>query len=247
LGKETFVGFGNYIAVIQDPEFWFSLGRTLYFTFLLAVLGTLMGLGYALLLNEPFKGRGLLRALIIIPWAIPAVVDALLWAWIYHSQVGALNGLLYQLGLIKDYMTFLRGGLWALTAIAVAFLWQGSSFAGLLFLAGLQAIPEDMYDAAEIDGANVLQRFIHVTLPWLRPILTIVLVILTLYGFLLFDHIYVMTAGGPGTDTTVLSWYIFTVTFTYYRLGKGTAAAFILTGIVMILAYFYVKLIYQER
>jgi ABC-type sugar transport system permease subunit len=246
LGTREFFWLRNYIDVIVDPDFWGAMSRTLYFTAFLTVLGTLIGLGYALLLNEKFRGCGLLRGILIIPWAIPPVVDALLWTWIYHSQLGALNGLLYQLGLIRDYITFLSGGLWALTAIGVAFLWQGASFAGLLFLASMQAIPREQYEASEVDGANTLQRFWYITLPWLKPMMAIVLVLFTLYGFLLFDHIYVMTAGGPGKSTTVLSWYIFTVTFTYYRIGKGTAASFILAGICVILAYLYVKLIYRK-
>jgi len=237
------VGLQNYARILADPLYWSSLWRTLYFVGAFVVEATLVGMGMALVLHERFPGRPLMRSLLLIPWSLSRVVVGLLWIGILDFEFGALNGLLYDLGLIDRYIAFFKNGFTALNVLVSVYMWNQAPFATLLFLAGMQSISLDLYSAAEVDGAGYWQRFRYVTMPALRPILFLVLVLATVNGFLMLDLIYVLTMGGPGHDTTTISWLGFQTTFTFFRFGPGTAILYTLTALCLLLAVVYHRLI----
>jgi multiple sugar transport system permease protein len=241
-----FIGIDNYREVLESEEFWAALRITLQFTLLVVGLVVLLGLGIALLLNREFAGRGLVRTLILLPWAIPPVVNGLMWQWIYDSKVGALNGLLTSLGLITEYRGWLSSPLSALLALAFADVWNAMPLAVILLLAALQRIPGELYDAARVDGGTPFQLFRHVTFPWLAQPLLIVLILQTLSAIRAFDIIYVLTAGGPGTATTTLTWKTFLTTFDSLDFGLGNAYAFTVSFITLCLALVYFQLLYRR-
>lgn len=243
--KWTFVGLKNYAQVISEPLFLDSLLRTAYFTVFTVTLGILLGLGMALVLNEAFPGRGIMRSVLLVPWAMSSVVVGILFAWIYDGQYGVLNAALTGLGLIQDYVPWLRNGFAALNLVGLAWVWHTAPLAALLLLAGLQAIPPNLYNAAKIDGAGAWHRFWHITLPWLRPMLLNALILASINAIMAFDIIYVITSGGPGTATTVLSWYGYVTTFNFSRFGEGTAILYILSLLSLLLALLYMRVLQQ--
>jgi ABC-type sugar transport system permease subunit len=206
------VGIQNYTRIFADPLYWSSLWRTLYFVAAFVVEAVLVGLGMALVLHERFAGRPVVRSLLLVPWSLSRVVVGLLWIGILDFEFGALNGLLWNLGLIDRSIAFFKDGWSALNVLVSVYMWNQAPFATLLFLAGMQSIAVDLYSAAEVDGAGYGQRFRYVTLPALRPILFLVLVLATVNGFLMLDLIYVLTMGGPAHDTTTVSWLGFQTT-----------------------------------
>ncbi|MHB9004951.1 MAG: ABC transporter permease subunit, partial [Coriobacteriia bacterium] len=242
----TFVGLDNYTRVVPDTVFRESLARTLYFAVLTVGGGVLVGLGAALVLNERLWGRGVMRSILLVPWATSSVVVGILWYWIYNGQYGTLNGLLFKFGLISDYIPWLRDGFTALNLVGIAYIWHTAPLAALLFLAGLQAIPPSLYGAAKIDGASAWSRFLHITLPWLRPMMLNVLLLTTINSIMAFDLIYVMTAGGPGSATTVFAWLGYATTFQFFRFGEGSAVLYLLSILCLILALFYIRLLYRR-
>jgi multiple sugar transport system permease protein len=237
----TFVGFRNYADLFASRDFWDALATTLRFAAVSVTLIVLLGLAFALILNEPFPGRGCVRALVLVPWAIPPVVNGLLWLWIYDAHVGALNGALLQLHVIDSYVSWLanKDPVVVIGAVVLANVWKSVPFAVIVLLAALQAIPQELYDAARVDRAGVWQRFRHVTLPWLLHPLIIVLILETMTTFQVFDIIYVLTGGGPGTTTTVLSWVAYRTAFKSLDMGHGNAYAYVLAGIQFLLAVVY--------
>jgi len=237
------VGLKNYLQVFDDPLYWSSLWRTLYFVGAFVAEATLAGMGMALVLNERFAGRPLMRSLLLIPWSLSRIVVGLLWVGILDFEFGALNGLLHQAGLIDSYIAFFKSGWSSLNVLVSVYMWNQAPFATLLFLAGMQSIGEDQYAAAEVDGAGYWQRFAHVTLPALRPILFLVLVLCTVNGFLMLDLIYILTMGGPGYDTTTISWLGFQTTFKFFKFGPGTAILYTLTGLCLLMTLLYHRLI----
>jgi len=237
------VGFQNYVRIFDDPLYWSSLWRTLYFVAAFVLEATLVGFGMALVLNERFAGRPLMRSLLLIPWSLSRVVVGLLWIGILDFEFGAFNGLLYNLHLVDGSIAFFKDGFSALNVLVSVYAWNQAPFAALLFLAGMQSISTDLYSAAEVDGAGYWQRFRHLTLPALRPILFLVLVLATVNGFLMLDLIYVLTMGGPGHDTTTVSWLGFQTAFTFFKFGPGTAILYTLTALCLLLTLVYHRLI----
>lgn len=237
------IGLQNYARIFADPLYWSSLWRTLYFVAAFVTEATIVGLGMALVLQERFTGRWLMRSLLLIPWSLSRVVVGLLWIGILDFEFGALNGLLWRLGLIDGYIAFFKHGWSALNVLVSVYMWNQAPFATLLFLAGLQSISLDLYSAAEVDGAGYWQRFRYVTLPALRPIVFLVVVLATVNGFLMLDLIYVLTMGGPGHDTTTISWLGFQTTFTFFKFGPGTAILYTLTALCLCLTFVYHRLI----
>ena len=237
------VGLQNYATIFDDPLYWSSLWRTLYFVAAFVLEATLVGLGMALILNERFAGRPLMRSLLLIPWSLSRVVVGLLWIGILDFEFGAFNGLLYNLDLVDGSIAFFKDGFSALNVLVSVYAWNQAPFAALLFLAGMQSISTDLYSAAEVDGAGYWQRFRHLTLPALRPILFLVLVLATVNGFLMLDLIYVLTMGGPGHDTTTVSWLGFQTAFTFFKFGPGTAILYTLTALCLLLTLVYHRLI----
>jgi multiple sugar transport system permease protein len=200
----------------------------------------------ALLLNEPFPGRGFVRTVALVPWAIPPVVNGLMWQWIYDAKVGALNGLLVGLRILPAYRGWLSNQTDALLALVTAHVWNALPLGVILLLAALQTIPAELYDAGRADGSSAWQLFRHVTLPWLAQPLLVVLVLQTMLAIRVFDVIYVLTSGGPGTSTTTLVWQTYLTTFDSLDFGLGNAYAYTVSLITLGLALVYFHLLYRR-
>lgn len=236
-----FVGLGNYIEALRDPVLAVVIRNTAHFAGFTIVGTVVFGLGVALLLNESFFGRGFARTILMLPWSLSQVVLALLFGWIYNGSFGALNGLLLSLGLIDTYIGWLATGTRAMNLLVIAFLWHVIPLSALLFLSAIQTVPEDLYKSAKVDGANVFKRFWYVTLPWLRPTFSIVLVLSTLNGLLAFTLIYILTAGGPGRATMVLAYWGYDIAFQSLNLGTGAAIFYLLTLVASAFALLYAR------
>jgi len=241
-----FIGLENYASILESSEFWSSLWITVKFTLLVVTVVTLLGVAIALLLNQRFPGRSALRTLILLPWAIPPVVNGLMWQWIYDSKIGALNGLLVSLGVISEYRGWLSEPTSALLALAFADVWNVLPLAVILLLAALQKIPGELYEAARMDGAGGFQSFWFITFPWLAQTLLVVLILQTLSAIRAFDVIYVLTAGGPGTSTTTLTWKTYLTTFENLDFGLGNAYAYVVSLITLGFALVYFRVLYRR-
>jgi multiple sugar transport system permease protein len=239
--RAPFVWFGNYVKVFQDSLFWESVLRTASFTVMsvlaIMVIATLM----AMLLNEEFRGRRVLSAILLIPWAIPYVANGLMWKWIYDSGYGALNGLLMQLGLIDKYIVMLGDASKTLPLIANAFVWKEVPLATILLLVTLKSIRPDLYSAARVDGANAWQRFVHITLPSLVPGFALVVIYETMMAIRHFDLFFVLTEGGPADASHVVAWQVYVETFRKLAFGTGAALAYIMAVATFVLAWFVIR------
>jgi multiple sugar transport system permease protein len=241
-----FIGLDNYSEILKSPEFWSALWITVQFTVMVVALVAIFGVLVALLLDQSFPGRGLLRTLILLPWAIPPVVNGLMWQWIYDSKIGALNGLLTTIGAIKEYRGWLSEPLSALVALVSADVWNTLPLAVILLLAALQRIPAELYEAARMDGAGRLQTFRYVTFPWIAQVLLVVLILQTLAAIRAFDIIYVLTGGGPGTAATTLTWQTYLTTFDSLDFGRGNAYAYTVSVITFGFALVYFRILYRR-
>ncbi len=239
LGR-PFVGLENYRALAADPVARQALIVTVGFVLLSTILELILGLGIALVIHERFPGRGWVRAAALIPWAIPTVVASQMWRFIFNDQYGLANLLLFG-DRVAEYVPWLAYPGFAWTAIVLADVWKTSSFAGLLILAGLQVIPEELYDAARIDGANAWQRFWRITLPLLQPALLLALLFRTMDAFRVFDLVFVMTQGGPGGATQVLQFYGYKALFTEGRMGYGAAISVTVFLAIFVVSLFYIR------
>lgn len=242
-GRERFIGLENYADWLTDSDFWEPLRTTFTFAIGAVVVIIIVSLLIALLLNEKFAGRGILRALLLIPWAIPSVVNALLWKWLLNPQYGLVNAVAYDLGIITEYQNVLGSMPSVMIWLVIAYSWIHIPLATLLLLSGLQTIPDDIYESAIVDGAGALQRFSFITLPLLRPMLSIVVIFEMIFALKVFDIIFVLTAGGPADATNVLGWTIYTETFRKLDFGAGSSIAMLLGAITLALAIvFYIFL-----
>jgi len=241
-----FVGLTNYVNALYDIKLWAAIGRTAYITVWDVLVGTSLGLLMALLLNTMFKGRGILRGIVLFPFILPPVVNGLIWKWVYNPNYGFLNGFLYQIGIIRSYQSWLSQPWTALHMIILANLWQGTAFAYILYLGGLQSIPLQLYDAAKIDGASRYHTLTRITLPLLLPITLVIVVLKTILTFKLFDLIYVLTGGGPANSTQVITYYIYKKSFDFLEFGGAAALSYILTLLLLVFVYVYYKLLQKE-
>ncbi len=239
--RVPFVGFDNYLTVFQDELFWESVTRTAYFSIVSVSAIMVLALGIAVLLNEHFRGRRVLSTILLIPWAVPSVANGLMWKWIYDSGYGALNGLLLQLDFIDKYMIWLGDGAKTIPLIANAFVWKEVPLAVILLLVTMKSIPEDLYKAAKVDGANIFQRFWHITLPSLKPGFMLVLVYESMMAVRHFDLFFLLTEGGPANASHVLAWQVYVETFRKLSFGTGAALAYILAITTFVLAYFMIR------
>jgi len=244
--RAPFVWFDNYVAVLSDGQFWSAVERTVIFSVIAVAAIVILALLVALLLNEQFPGRRVLTALLLIPWAIPNVANALMWKWIYDSNYGALNGILYQLGFISSYMVWLGDADKTLALIANAFVWKEVPLAAILLLVGLKTIPADLYAAARVDGANAVKRFLHVTLPALGPSFALVLIYETMMAIRHFDLFFILTEGGPGDASSVVAWRIYVETFRNLSFGIGAAMSYILALATLALSYAVIRALAQR-
>ncbi len=248
---QPYIGLGNYAQLLRDPVAHQAFLVTLGFVTLSTTFELILGIGIALVIHEQFKGRGWVRAAVLIPWAIPTVVASQMWRFMLNDQYGLANLLLFG-DQVDAYVPWLADPWMAFGAIVLADVWKTSSFAGLLVLAGLQVIPDDVYDAARIDGATAWQRFWHITFPLLKPALLTALLFRTIDAFRVFDLVFVMTQGGPGDATQVIQFYGYKTLFTEGRVGYGTTISVTVFVAILILSLFYVrtvgsKLLEQER
>jgi ABC-type sugar transport system permease subunit len=241
-----FIGLGNYVDIMSDPYFWASIGRTFYFMVVSIALELVLGMGTALLLNREFHGRAFVRTLILIPWALPITIDAAMWLWIFNPTYGALNSLLWQLGIIDSYRLWLSTPLSAMHVVILADVWKVTPLVVLLTLAALQVIPKELYEAAMIDGAGRWNSFLRITLPLLMPTIVVTLVIRTMDAFKVFDIIYIMTSGGPSDGTKVISYLTYQEAFTYLNFGRGSALAYLMTLFIAVMAFTYIKVLHRE-
>ncbi|MFT3974068.1 MAG: ABC transporter permease subunit [Amaricoccus sp.] len=238
--KTTFVGFDNFTKVLSDPAVWGALGRTCYFAAFAVVGTTLVGLGMALVLDRAFPGRGLLRSIMLVPWAMAPVSIGVLWSFVYAGDIGSLNGLLHDLGLGAFATAWLGDGTRALNLVALTHVWNQAPLTALILLAGLQSMPASLHKAAMLDGATAWARFRSITLPWLKPSLLFATIIATINALMAFDIIWIMTRGGPGAATTVLAWIGYVTSFQFLRFGEGAAILYLLTALSFGLAIVYV-------
>ncbi|CDN52290.1 carbohydrate ABC transporter permease [Neorhizobium galegae] len=220
-----FVGFGNYVKLFNDPVFWTALWNTIIWIGLTVPLQMGLGLMAALLLNREFPWRGLARALIIIPWALPSVVIALMWRWIYDPNTGVLNDILIYLSIVRSAVPWLADPNVAIYAIIATLTWQGFPFFAVMILAGLQGIPRSQYEAASIDGASTWRQFVHITLPGIAPVLATAGLLRVIWVANSMDVIFVMTGGGPGYATHTLPLYAFVKARQNLDFGYGTSIA----------------------
>jgi ABC-type sugar transport system permease subunit len=239
--RRPFVGFDNYLRIFDDERFWLAVSRTTFYTVVTVAATTVLAVLVALLLNEAFPGQRILAALLLVPWATPSVVNGLMWKWIYDPTYGLLNALLVQLGLLERYRAWLGDPDLTLLLIANAAIWKQMPLAALLLIVTMKAIPDDLYRAAKVDGANVFQRFIHVTLPELRPGLMLVLVYETMISIRHFDLFLIMTQGGPGNASFTLSWLIYVETFRSLRFGTGAAMSYVLAMATFLLSWAVIR------
>jgi multiple sugar transport system permease protein/N,N'-diacetylchitobiose transport system permease protein len=241
-GSYPFVGLRNYSLMAKDPEFWSSLGRTAYFTFVTVASELTLGVLLGTLLNARFRGRAVVRSLVIIPWAVPTVVSGALWKWILNGDYGALNAALTQSHITSTYHQWLGGPWLALNMIIVQDVWKFTPFVALFVLAGLQTIPNELYEAATMDGAGAIRQFFSITLPLLAPVILVTAVLRTIDGFRLFDIVYVMTRGGPANGTETMAFYTYIRAFSDQSFGFGSALAIAVTLIIVVVTLFYMRI-----
>ena len=247
-GEFPFVGWHNFERLFSDDLFWLSLSHTFVFVAVSVLLEVVIALVIALIINERRVWLShVTRLLILVPWAVPPVVNGLLWSFIFNAQYGYLNRILYNLGLIEEYVNWLGDPEFALYAVIVAYVWRTTPFNILLYHAALQGIPGHLYEAAEVDGASAWRRFWHVTLPLLRPVITVSLILRTTFAFMVFDEILAITQGGPGNDTWVAAWYTYRMSFQPpFQIGLGAASAYVIALIIGVIAIVYVRVVYRR-
>jgi ABC-type sugar transport system permease subunit len=240
LGK-PFIGLDNYAEIAGDPRFWAALGHTAFFTVVSIALELLLGLFLALAMNRVFRGRGFVRAAVLVPWAIPTVVAALLWRFMFESEAGIVNALLVDARILHNPIVWFIETTTAWVPVILADVWKTTPFVALLLLAGLQNIDLTLYEAAAVDGANRWWQLRHITLPLLKPAILVTLIFRTLDAFRVFDLIYVLTGGGPGTSTEPVALYTFNALLQNLRFGYGSALSVMIFSITFGLALLYMK------
>ncbi len=245
-GIHRFVGLQNFLFLWHDPRFLQSLSTTLIFTFISVPIEILLGLLIALLMREKIPGGWLLKVTVMIPWAIPTVVSARMWAWIYNPEYGILNYLLQSSGLVRHAVNWLGNPGFVLPAVIVADVWKTTPFAALLLYAGLQIIPHELYESARIDGAGCLARFWYITLPLLLPVVLIVGIFRTMDAFRIFDLIYVLTGGGPANLTETMSVYAYKLLFQTMQFGYGSAVSIAMFSVIALLSAGYIYLLHKR-
>jgi len=220
-GEGRFIGLENYRTLLHDRIWWLSFKNTLVYTIFGVGFKTAVGLAFALILHQELRGRTILRALLFVPWSVPIVVDAFVWRWIYND----LNYVLYKLNLISEYVLWTSDPKIVLWSIIVVVVWQGTPFYMMNFLAGLQSIPDELYEAAEIDGASTFQSFLHVTLPGLKSVLIVVTLLSTIWTSNELQFVYILSSGGPAHMSEIFPTLAFFTSIPGRELGLGAAVA----------------------
>lgn len=240
-----FIGLENYKQAFQDARFWNSTWFTLAFAFITVLFEIVFGLFLAVIANKTFPFRGLVRAAILFPWALPTVTNALTWRWMFNTDYGLFNGMMMEFGWIDKPINWLGDSTLAFIAVCTVAIWKTASFMAIIILGGLQSIPGDIYEAANIDGANRVQAFFLLTLPLLRNVIMVALVLRTLHALQAFDLMYGLTQGGPGNSTESLPMYIHTKAFIDMDWGYGSALGIIMFVLIFAISAIYVKFLYD--
>ncbi len=243
---DTFIGLDNYRQIVSDGQFWNAWIHTIQFTTASTLLETLFGLMIALVLSERFRGRGIVRAAMLVPWAIPTVVTSKMFGWLFDGQNGLVNYLLRSVGFLQHNVNWLGSPDFALATIVIADVWKTTPFIALLLLAGLQTIPDSLAEASVIDGANAWQRFWYVRLPLLTPTLLIASMFRALDAFRIFDLVYVLTGGGPADATEVLSTFTYKNLFSALQVGYGSTLATIMFTTEIVIALIFGVFLFRK-
>lgn len=241
--KSNFIGVDNYKKYFKDKRMWLSLGNTTFFTVVSVAFELVLGMLIALLINRAFKGRGLIRASVLIPWAVPTAVAAMMWGFLYDGQSGIVAHYLEVLHIIPGASWLLSTGSGGLFSVILADVWKTTPYMALLLLAGLQTIPQSLYEASSVDGSNKWQQFFKITLPLLKSSILVALLFRTLDAFRVFDLIYVLTGGGPANSTESISVYAYKILFAQQNFGEGSTLSVIVFLCVALISFMYVKLI----
>jgi multiple sugar transport system permease protein len=236
-------GLENFFYILDDADFRAAVEHTSYFTLVSVSIEVVLGVLIALLLDQEFFGRTAVRALLILPWALPTIVNAVMWRLIYNPEFGSLNALLTQLGLLDSYRSWLGDPASAMNAVIVADIWKNYPLIALIVLAGLQTIPRDLHEAAIMDGAGPWTRFWSITFPGILGPLSVALVLRAIEAFKVFDIIYVMTRGGPADATKTASFFVYQESFTYLRAGSGAAYALTVTAMSGAMIALYIAML----
>ncbi|HUL06402.1 MAG TPA: sugar ABC transporter permease [Candidatus Acidoferrum sp.] len=241
LSAARYVGLANFALLLADPEWWRSVRNTLVFTAVSVALEIGLGFAIALVLNREFPGRGPLRAAVLIPWAIPTVVSAKMWGWMFHDVYGVVNAILLQLGVIGAPVAWTASPDLAMAALIAVDVWKTTPFAVLLLLAGLQMLPQDYYDAAEVDGASALSKFVRITLPLMKPSLAVAAIFRALDAMRMFDLVYVLT--GSNRETMTMAVYARQQLFDFQDFGVGSAASTLLFLVIALVTAIYLTMV----
>jgi len=239
-------GLANFKRLSMDSFFWSAMAHTLIYAVAALLVEFFLGLGLALLLNSNIRGRRFFRATLLIPMMLPTVVVGVVWRLMFNPNFGTINGVLRQLGVITEQLTWTASPRLALAAVIAVDVWQWTPFVFLVLLAGLQAIPQEPYEAARVDGSSSWQTFRHVTLPLLKPAILIVLLLRTMDLLRVFDQIFILTEGGPGFATETVSLYIYRAAFRFTDFGYAAAMSFVLLIITNLISTIYIRLL-QSR
>ena len=246
IGERSFLGIQNYTDLAQDKQFWSSLWFTTQYTLLVTPAIFILAFILALLVNTAIRGVGVFRTIFFIPVVIGLGTSSLLWVWMLNDRVGIINGIMRDLGLIEKPIIWFVDKNMAMFAIVVSIVWKTVGFTMILLLAGMQAIPDELYQAAEVDGASYWQRMTHIMLPLLRSTIALALVLSVIGSYLAFDQFYIMTRGGPQNQTITAVYWIFNNSFTYYKMGYGAALSLVLLAILAILSIMQLRILRND-
>ncbi len=234
----VFIGLRNYVELIKDPVFWRVVRNSSVFTGSAVGIKVFLGIIVALILYQKFVGRNLVRALVLLPWATPSLVVSLTWRWMYDDMLGVLNYLLQTAGIISAPICWLGDARLAMPAVIAVNVWRGTPFFALCILAGLQTIPQSLYDAGKVDGASAVQCFRYITFPYIKIVLIIIVLLSTIWTFNDFQIVFILTRGGPGNTTHIFSTYTYDIAFLGQRLGKGIAISIFVTPLFIFFIFF---------
>lgn len=245
--ETSFIGIENYVDTLGNIEFWKSMAITFYFTAVSIALQLFLGILVALLLNQEFKGRWLVRTLCLLPWTVPTLVNANLWTWMLNTSYGIINKLLIAVGITDEGFFWLGKPFLALNCVIVVDTWRMLPMVTLMLLAAMQTVPKSTLEAAKMDGAGAVKRVLNVYLPSIKPMILVVLVLRTIQAFRVFDIIFTMTNGGPDNGTMVISFYTYYEIYNYLNYGKGAAIALIILIAMLILSVVYMRLLKEKE
>ncbi len=243
----TWVGLANYATILSDRTFWIVVRNVLVFAGTSVAIKVVLGTSVALALNETMPARGIIRSIVIVPWALPTLVTVLIWLWMYSDVAGVFNHILMGTGIVERPVLFLSDPYLAMASVIAVNVWRGFPFFAVTLLAGLQTVGHDLYDAAKVDGAGMWARFRHVTLPGLAPIMAVVTLLSTIFTLNDFAIIWLLTRGGPGNATDVLATLTYKVAIRGLELGKGVAISVLMLPLLIVLIVLLTRFINQRE